>query len=143
MRRTHRARPLLPPLLAAVLLVACLGLDPDLGVSLDWDVVAEGELEQSADARGGRGSIIVLGQIPTSLPCNPLAADIRRSGATVHLTVKVIEEQNFCLGNPSTYRYVANLLNVKRGSHTLVVEHRFENADRPAQIVFEGSVTVT
>lgn len=130
------------PVLAAAALAACLGLDPSPGVNLQWDVVESG-VAQSVSAVGGRASVVVRGHIPTSLPCNPLAADVRQSGSTVRLTVTLIEGRNFCVGKPSLFHYVANVVNLKSGSRTLIVEHRFENVDRPPEIVLEEGVTIS
>lgn len=137
-----RSARLLVALAGAGILSGCLGLDPDLGLSLDWSVL-DGGLAQTAEVSAARASILVVGQIPANLPCDPLKGDVERDGSTVRLTMTVIEEVNFCVGMPSTFRYIATVLNVEAGVRRVVVEHRFENDDRPAQIVFEGEVEVS
>ena len=91
----------------------------------------------------GRGSVAVFGTIASSRPCNPLAADVRQSGTGVRLTVTLIEGRNLCLGGPSLYSYVANLVNLKSGSRTLTVEHRVEDGERTTEVVLEADVTIS
>lgn len=130
--------------LAAASLAACSVFDlaPGPGLNLDWDVVGAGELAPDVEAAASRASIVVSGRIPASLPCAPLKGDLEDSGSNLRLIVTVIEEQNFCVGSASTFRYVANLFNLEAGDRTLIVEHRFQNTDRPAEIVFEGTLSV-
>lgn len=137
-----RPAALVGTLFLAGTLCGCLGLDPDLGLTLDWSVL-EGGLPSEVEVNSGRATIHVVGHIPANLPCDPLSGDIERRGNTVRLTVTVIEEVNFCLGGPSTFRYAATVVNVQPGVERVVVEHRFENDDRPSEIVFEGDLDVS
>lgn len=127
---------------AACLLAACLGLDTGPGLTLDWEVL-EGGVEEPVLATAGRASIHVQGHIPSGQPCHPLQGDVRQSGSTVRLTIRVREDLNICLGGPSTLRYVANVVNLRSGATTLLVQHEFVGLDRPDEIVFEGELTIS
>lgn len=125
-----------------VALAACLGLDTGPGLQLRWEV-AEAGLEQTASASAGRASVFVRGQIPALLPCDPLKGEIEQKSSTLRVTIQVLEEVNFCAGGPATLRYVANVINLRSGTKKVIVEHQFENIDRPAEIVFEGDLTIS
>lgn len=118
--------------LASVLLSGCLlDLDSGPGFGLLQSVVATGEARPDyARAAGGTAAATVSGQIVGKLPCDEVAGDVKESGGTLEVTITLRADRQFCNGvAPTTFSYVANLLNVAAGNRQIVVEHRYEGVD--------------
>lgn len=143
MRRTlsrHRAWTTTP----LVLLAGCLSLDTGPGLSIDSSVVAAGEaLLEQATATASSTSVVVSGRIVGRLPCDNVDGRISESGDELRLIVVLESGVNACNGiPPTTFSYVANIVNVERGSLSVVVEHRFRGTDGVNRVVLNTVVDV-
>ena len=109
-----------------------LGLDlsPAVGTMLS-SVVREGEaLPEFARAAGGPGSMRVSGQIVGRLRCDYLENDLREVEGGLELVVTIVSGRQGCNSRvPSTLSYVANIYNVKPGSWSILVEHRYKGVE--------------
>lgn len=132
------------PVLAAVLLAACLGLDTDPSFQIHQSVVATGRaLPQTASAQGNSGTASITGRIVGRLPCDNITGDVRSEGSNLRIVLVMVSGVNGCNGAiPTTFSYVANVLGVESGPHGIIVEHRFEGVDGPAGVVLDTVVDI-
>ncbi len=136
----HRAWMAAPLLLCT----GCLSLDTGPGVAIDSSVVATGEaLLEQATATASSTSVVVSGRIVGRLPCDNIDGRISESGDELRLIVVLESGVNACNGiPPTTFSYVANIVNVERGSLSVVVEHRFKGTDGVNRVVLNTIVDV-
>lgn len=132
------------PVLAAVVLAACLGLDTDPGFQIQQSVVATGRaLPQTASAQGHSGTAAITGRIVGRLPCDNITGDVRSEGSNLRIVLVMVSGVNGCNGAiPTTFSYVANVLGVESGPRGIIVEHRFEGVDGPAGVVLDTVVDI-
>ncbi|MDX1396412.1 MAG: hypothetical protein R3195_18670 [Gemmatimonadota bacterium] len=119
-------------LIGAAAVSGCLlGLDTEPGLGLLHSVVAEGEaLPESTLAAGGTSAVTVSGQIVGKLPCDEVYGEVDVDGDELRVRITVNAERQFCAGiAPTTFSYVANILNVKSGDRPIVVEYRYVGVD--------------
>ncbi len=127
-----------------MLLTGCLSLDTGPGLSIRSSVTAAGEarLEQ-ATATGISNSVVVSGRIVGRLPCDNVGGRISESGDELRLIVVLESGVNSCNGiPPTTFSYVASIVNVAQGSLSVVVEHRFRGTDGVNRVVLDTVVDV-
>ncbi len=129
---------------SVVLLTGCLSLDTGPGLSIDSSVVAAGEaLLEQATATASSTSVVISGRIVGRLPCDNVDGRISQSGGELRLIVVLESGVNACNGiPPTTFSYVANIVNVERGSLSVVVEHRFKGTDGVNRVVLDTVVDV-
>jgi hypothetical protein len=141
---TIRAGPVVVLGAALLPLAGCVfGLDISPALTVRQTVIAAGEAV-SGDVRaiGGNGSVIVTGRIIGKLPCDAVLGELEESGRDLELTI-ILEATRACPGNPPTsFNYLANIVNVKPGEHSIQVEHRFVGTDGVAGVVLDTVVTV-
>lgn len=142
-----RARSFSAPLvyLAGLALFAgCIGLDTDPAMQLLQSVVAEGEaLDEFARAAGGNAAATVSGQIVGKLPCDEVRGDLSDSGNNTRLVITLRADRNACNGvQPTTWSYIANILNLPAGSREFIVEHRYRGIDGAEGIVLDTLIVV-
>lgn len=150
MRACPRSRLLTPLHLLAIALCcvplgACLGLDTGPGLTFDQDIVAEGEaLADFVRAQGNTAAIAISGQIVGRLPCDQIGIDIDESGSAVDVTITVDGNRNACNGiAPTTWAYVANIVNLDAGQKNLRVDYRFRGVEGSvAGVRLDTTVTV-
>ena len=141
---TFRARSFV--ILGVVLLplAGCFGLDTNPGLTVQRSVFAAGEaLSGNVTAIGGTRAMVVSGRIIGKLPCDAVLGDLKVvGGGDLELTI-TLEATRACPGNPPTsFNYLANILNVKSGTRSVLVEHRFVGTDGQAGVVLDTAVTV-
>lgn len=108
--------------------------------SLFTSVVREGyALPEFANARGGPGSMRVSGQIVGRLRCDSLSPDLREVDGGFELAITIESGRQGCNSlTPTTMSYLANIYNVQPGSHSLLVEHRYDGVDgSPGERLYE------
>jgi len=117
--------------LGVVLTAGCLGLDTGPGFSLIQSLVATGEARpEVARAAGGRAAATVSGQIVGKLPCDEVGGALKDEGSTLRVIITVRADRQSCNGlAPTTWAYVANILNLHAGNRGIIVEHRFRGVD--------------
>jgi hypothetical protein len=124
--------------LAAIALAAvhtgCLlnfGLDTGPGFGLIQSVVATGEaLPEVARAAGGTAAATVSGQIVGKLPCDEVNGEVKVNGDELRVIITLRADRQVCSGiAPTTFSYIANLLNIGAGNRPIVVEHRYVGVD--------------
>lgn len=149
MRACPRTRLLTPLHLLAIALCcvplgACLGLDTGPGLTFDQDIVAEGEaLADFVRAQGNTAAIAISGRIVGKLPCDQLAVDVEERGSTIDFTVTLDADRNACNGiAPTTWAYVANVVNLDPGEKNVQVLYRFRGTDGVAGVRLDTTVTV-
>lgn len=92
-----------------------------------------------AAVRGGSRSAQVSGKIAGRLPCDNLYSDLDANKTRLSLTITLETGVNQCPGVPPTsFTYIANLLNVDPGSYTVRIVHAFEGIDRASEVVLDG-----
>lgn len=114
-----------------VLTTSCLGLDTGPGFSLVQSIVATGEARpEVARAAGGLSTATVSGQIVGKLPCDEVNGELNQEGSTIRVIITVRADRQVCNGRaPTTWSYLANILNLDRGNQGIIVEHRFRGVD--------------
>ena len=117
--------------LGVVLTTGCLGLDTGPGFNLIQSIVATGEARpEVARAAGGPSTATVSGQIVGKLPCDEVDGELKEKGSTIRVIITVRADRQACNGlAPTTWSYVANILNLSAGSRGIIVEHRFRGVD--------------
>jgi hypothetical protein len=133
-------------LIVAVVCVAlgsCLSLDTGPGLHISQTVAAAGEaLATTSNARGGNGAVVVSGRIVGKLPCDVVGGDLEESGGDLRLTIR-LEADRGCNGvPPTTWTYLANIVNVEPGSRGVRVEHRFVGIDGEEGVMLDTLVQV-
>lgn len=108
-----------------------LNLGDGVGFSIIQSVAGTGEaLEESVFAAGGGARVTVSGTIVGKLPCDEVRGEVKESGQRLNVTITLRADRQFCNGlTPTSFRYVANLLNVGAGDRQIVVDHRYVGAD--------------
>lgn len=135
------------PLIVAVAGVAlggCLSLDTGPGLHIMQTVAASGRaLETTSHARGGNGTVVVSGRIVGKLPCDVVGGDLEEvGGGDLRLTIR-LEADRGCNGvPPTTWTYLANIVNVEPGSRGVRVEHRFVGIEGHEGVVLDTLVQV-
>ncbi|MGH7539503.1 MAG: hypothetical protein ACRELC_00730 [Gemmatimonadota bacterium] len=131
-------------LVVPALLGGCFGLDTGPALQLQKSVAAVNEaLPTTASAAGGTARVTVSGRIVGKLPCDLLDGDVQESSTEIRLILKLVADQNHCAGRPpTTWSYVANILELEAGTRTLIVEHRFQGVDGQAGIVLDTVLVV-
>ncbi len=109
----------------------CLGLDTGPGFGILQSVVATGEaLPELTNAAGGTASLTVSGRIVGKLPCDEIRGALKEDGGALRLTITVVADRQFCNGSePTTWSFIANILNLDPGSQRVVVRYRFQGTD--------------
>jgi hypothetical protein len=121
-----------------------LNLDSGPGFSILQSVVATGEaLPETTRAAGGTAAATVSGRIVGKLPCDEVAGDVSEKSGTLYVTVTLRADRQVCNGvAPTTFSYIANLLNVPAGEQRIVVEHRYEGVDGVNGVRLDSVVVV-
>ncbi len=116
---------------AASLSGCLLGLGSGVGFSINQTVSGTGVAQpENVVASGGAARITVSGTIVGKLPCDEIGGEVKESGRRVDLTITVRADRQFCNAvTPTSFQYVANLLNVGAGDRQLVVNHRYVGVD--------------
>ena len=129
---------------AAVASGCLLGLDTEPGLGLLHSVVAEGEaLPESTRAAGGNAAVTVSGQIVGKLPCDELYGEVDVDDGELRVRITLNAERQFCAGiAPTTFSYVANILNVESGDRPIVVEYRYVGVDGASGVRLDTLVVV-
>jgi len=142
--RARRSIPLLIPAVSLSIVAGCIGLDTDPGLGLLQSIVAEGQaLPEYARAAGGTATATVSGQIVGKLPCDEVAGDLKASGHGLRLIITLRADRNACNGiQPTTWSYLANVLNVNPGSWDLIVEHHYRGIDGAEGVVLDTVIVV-
>lgn len=132
---------ILPALATAA---GCFSLDTDPGLRVQQSIAATAEaLPAVAHATAGSGTVAVSGRIVGKLPCDLIDGDLAESSDRLHLTITVVADRNRCPGRPpTTWTYVANIVNLEPGPRTVVVEHRFQGVAGQGGVVLETVVDV-
>lgn len=128
------------PLLAS----GCLGLDTGPTFSLLQSVVSEGEaLPEFSRAAGGTAALTVSGQIVGKLPCDEVRGEIKDNGGDIEFTVTMISDRQFCNGRtPTTFSWIANVLNLDSGQQPVRVRYRYQGTDGIPGVVLDTVVAV-
>lgn len=108
-----------------------LGLGSGVGFSINQTVLGSGEaLPETVVAAGGGARVTVSGTIVGLRHCDELGGEVKESGQRLDVTITVRADRQFCQGEtPTTFQYVANLLNVGAGDRQVVVSHRYVGVD--------------
>lgn len=142
---TSRVRLIAIPGAVLLTLAGCIfGLDIKAALTVNQSVFAAGEaLSGSVSALGGNGTVLVTGRMIGKLPCDVIVGDLRETGGgNLELTM-TLEATRACPGNPPTsFDYLANIVSVEPGEHSVRVEHRFVGTDGHAGVVLDTVVTV-
>lgn len=130
---------------AAAIFGGCLlDLSSSPGFGLLQSVVATGEARpESVLAAGGSAAATVSGQIVGKLPCDEVGGEVRESGNVLHVTITVRADRQVCNGvAPTTFSYIANLLNLEAGERPIRVEHRYVGVEGNAGLRLDTTVVV-
>ena len=121
-----------------------LGLDTGVGFGINQSVVAIGEaLPEEASAVGGVSQATVSGRIVGKLPCDEVRGEADEQGNRIRVIITLRADRNFCSGAaPTTFTFVANLLNVDPGDRQIVVEYRYVGVDGDAGVRLDTVVVV-
>jgi hypothetical protein len=129
---------------ACVALNSCLSLDTGPGLNISQSVAASGEaLATTSNAIGGNRAVVVTGRIVGKLPCDVVGGDLKEvGGGDLRLMIK-LEADRGCNGvPPTTWTYLANIVNVEAGTHAIRVEHSFVGIEGDAGVVLDTVVQV-
>jgi len=120
------------PVAVAILSTGCLlNLDTGPGFGILQSVVATGEaLPEITAAAGGTAAATVSGRIVGKLPCDEVSGEVEEEGDALRVIITLRADRQVCSGvAPTTFSYIANLLNVESGSRSIIVEHRYMGVD--------------
>ncbi|MFV1987029.1 MAG: hypothetical protein ACC682_07095 [Gemmatimonadota bacterium] len=128
---TPKALPMVPIAMAIFSAGCLLNLDTGPGFGILQSVVAMGEaLPESSRAAGGTAAATVSGQIVGKLPCDEVNGEVEEDGDELRVIITLRADRQVCSGlAPTTFSYIANLLNVEAGDRTIIVEHRYVGVD--------------
>ena len=130
---------------AIALFSGCLiDLEPGIGFGVLQSIVATGEaLPETVQAAGGTAAASVSGQIVGKLPCDEVLGSVEENGNRVTVTITLRADRQVCNGvAPTTFSYVANLLNVDAGNRRLVVEYDYVGVDGAEGVRLDTTVVV-
>lgn len=127
-----------------LLVTGCLGLDTGPTFSLLQSVVSEGEaLSEFSRAAGGTAAMTVSGQIVGKLPCDEIRGEIEEVDGDIRFTVTMVSDRQFCNGrSPTTFSWIANILNLDAGSKGVRVRYRYQGTDGIPGVVLDTVVSV-
>lgn len=117
--------------LGVVLTTGCLGLETGPGFGLLQSLVATGEaLPEVTRAAGGTAAATVSGQIVGKLPCDEVNGEVQENGKNLRIIITLRADRQFCNGQaPTTWSYIANIVNLDPGDRGIIVEYRFRGVD--------------
>ena len=121
-----------------------LDLDTGPGFGILQSVVATGEaLPESVLASGGTAAATVSGQIVGKLPCDEVLGDVKENGNALRVVITLRADRQVCNGvAPTTFSYIANLLNLDPGERPITVEHRYIGVDGVEGVRLDTAVVV-
>jgi len=143
-RPTSPIRHILIVGVVCVALNSCLSLDTGPGLHISQSVAASGEaLATMSNAIGGNRAVVVTGRIVGKLPCDVVGGDLKEvGGGDLRLMIK-LEADRGCNGiPPTTWTYLANIVNVEAGTRAVRVEHSFVGIEGETGVVLDTVVQV-
>jgi len=127
-----------------VLTGCLLDLDTGPGFGLLQSVVATAQaLPEEVRASGGTATATVSGQIVGKLPCDEVLGEVKEDGSALRVTITLRADRQVCNGiAPTTFSFIANLLNLDPGERPLRVEYRYVGLDGNNGVRLDTAVVV-